>query len=69
MANLDDLGRVAGKNHHMMLYHTIAARDVQWPVSPELADIPLLPVPEIELPTMHHRYFIEDLRQRYEQRQ
>jgi len=69
MANLDDLGRVAGKNHHMMLYHTIAARDVQWPVSPELADIPLIPVPEIELPTMHHRYFIEDLRQRYEQRQ
>lgn len=69
MANIDDIGRAVGRNHHMMFYHTVAARDVQWTVSPELANVPLEPVPELELPTLHHRYFIEDLRQRYKEKQ
>jgi tryptophan halogenase len=67
MANLDNIGRAVGRKHHMMFYHTIAARDVQWSISPELANVPLITVPEIELPTMHHRYFIEDLREQYQQ--
>lgn len=66
IANLDNIGRVT-RNHHMMFYHTLAARDVQWPTSPELADVPLLPVPEIELPTMHHRYFVEHMHELYRQ--
>ncbi len=69
MTNIDNIGRAVGRNHHMMFYHTLAARDVQWTVSPELADVPLTAIPEIELPTMHHRYFIEDLRQRHEEKQ
>lgn len=67
MSNIDDIGRAMGRNHQMMFYHTLAARDVQWAVSPELESVPLIPAPEIELPTMHHRYFIEDLRERHYQ--
>jgi len=66
MANFDNIGRVT-RNHQMMFYHTVAARDVQWPVSEELADVPLTPVAEIELPTMHHRYFIEHMHELYQQ--
>jgi len=68
MANIDDLSRVSS-NHHMMFYQTISARDVQWTVSPELQDLPLIPISEIELPTLHHRDFVEDIRRRYEEKQ
>ena len=65
MANFDNIGRVT-RNHQMMFYHTVAARDVQWPVSLELDEVPLTPVTEIELPTMHHRYFIEHMHELYQ---
>lgn len=65
MANFDNIGRVT-RNHQMMFYHSVAARDVQWPVSPELESVPLEPIPEIELPTMHHRYFIEHMHELYQ---
>lgn len=61
MANLDDISRVR-RSTQIMFYSTIAGKDLQWDVGNDIRDMPLVPVPEIPMPTLHHLDFLENMR-------
>lgn len=61
MAQISDLSKVYNSTQ-MMFYSTIAGKDRQWDVGPDLADKELFPVMERQLPTMHHLDWLEMMR-------
>lgn len=61
MSSISDLSKVF-KSTQMMFYSTMAGKDIQWDVGNDVADVPLIPAPEMPKPTQHHLDFIESMR-------
>jgi hypothetical protein len=61
MNNIDCIDRVHN-NNNLMFYTTTAGKDVQWEMSEDLKNVPLVPIQEQVLPTLHHVDFLEQMR-------
>ena len=61
MSSISDLSKVYNSTQ-MMFYSTMAGKNVQWPVGEDLEDVPLVPIDEAPMPTLHHLEFLETMR-------
>lgn len=61
MSSISDISKVF-RSTQMMFYSTIAGKDLQWDIGDDIKDIPLLPVQEVPMATLHHLEFLESMR-------